>query len=257
MTTDRSPLAASLAIHIGVVIALFTIVAVPIRRPPLGNRAFAHIDLSSYHLPLKRPAGGGGGDRSVLPVSRGRLPKQSPRPFTPPMILVTAKEPLLLMEPAMLTAPEMPTANLPQWGDPLSNNSVSSSGPGTRGGMGSGDNGGVGPGKGPRYGPGPGGPGGDGSTTVHGAFTAPKVIYQVDPEFSEEARRAKHYGTVILVVDVDATGRAVNVRVARSLGLGLDEKAVEAVSRWRFRPGMRSGKPVTVPATIEVNFHLL
>ena len=110
MTTDRSPLAASLAIHIGVVITLFTIVAVPIRRPSLGNRAFAYVDLSSYHRPLKRPAGGGGGDRSVLPVSKGQLPKQSPRPFTPPMILVTAKEPLLLMEPALLTAPEMPTA---------------------------------------------------------------------------------------------------------------------------------------------------
>jgi TonB family protein len=90
-----------------------------------------------------------------------------------------------------------------------------------------------------------------------GEFSPPKVIYQVDPEFSEEARRAKHYGTVILVVDVDTRGRAVNVRVARSLGLGLDEKAMEAVSRWRFKPGMRSGRPVTVSATIEVNFHLL
>jgi TonB family protein len=83
------------------------------------------------------------------------------------------------------------------------------------------------------------------------------VIYRVDPEFSEEARQAKHYGTVILVVDVDITGRAVNFRIARSLGLGLDEKAIEAVSRWKFRPGQRDGKPVTVPATIEVNFHLL
>ena len=257
MTTDRSPLAASLAIHIGVVIALFTAVSIPIQRAPLSRRSYARIDLSSYHRPLKGPAGGGGGGRSLLPVSKGRLPKQSPRPFTPPMILVTTKAPLLLMEPALLTAPEMPTANLPQWGDPLSNNLEYSNGRGTRGGMGDGDNGGIGPGKGPRHGPGPGGPGGDGSTTLHGAFTAPKVIYEVDPEFSEEARRAKHYGTVILVVDVDTTGRAVNVRVARSLGLGLDEKAVEAVSRWRFRPGMRSGKPVTVPATIEVNFHLL
>jgi len=257
MTTEKSPLAASLAIHIGVVITLFTVVSIPIQLTPLSNRAFTHVDLSPFHRPLKRPPGGGGGTGSLVPVSKGQLPKQSPRPFTPPMILVTAKEPLLLMEPALLTAPEMPTTNLPQWGDPLSNNFVYSSGPGTRGGMGSGDNGGIGPGKGQHYGPGPGGPGGDGSTSAHGAFTAPKVIYQVDPEFSEEARRAKHYGTVILVVDVDTIGRAVNVRVARSLGLGLDEKAVEAVSRWRFRPGMRAGKPVMVSATIEVNFHLL
>jgi protein TonB len=134
---------------------------------------------------------------------------------------------------------------------------VYSNGPGTGGGMGSGDGEGIGPGKGPRYGPGPGGPGGDGTASVRGAFTAPKVLYQVDPEFSEEARQAKHYGTVILVVDVDTTGRAVNFRIAKSLGLGLDEKAMEAVSRWKFRPAQRNGRAVTVPATIEVNFHLL
>jgi len=257
MTTNKSPLAASLAIHIGMVMALFTIVSIPINRPLLSNRTYTHIDLYSYHRALKAPTGGGGGMRSLPPVSMGQLPKQSPRPFTPPMILVTAKEPVLLMEPALLTAPEMPMTNLSQWGDPLSNSLISSGGPGSGGGMGGGKDGGIGDGKGPRHAPGPGGPGGDGSTTVHGVYSAPKVIYQVDPEFSEEARRAKHYGTVILVVDVDTTGHAVNVRIARSLGLGLDEKAVEAVSRWRFRPGMRSGRPVTVPATIEVNFHLL
>jgi TonB family protein len=123
--------------------------------------------------------------------------------------------------------------------------------------MGEGDNGGIGPGTGPRHGAGPGGPGGVELKSAHGAFTAPKVLYQVDPEFSEEARRAKHYGTVILVVDVDTTGRAINFRIAKSLGLGLDEKAMEAVSRWKFRPAQRDGKPVIVPATIEVNFHLL
>jgi TonB family protein len=173
------------------------------------------------------------------------------------MILVSAKEPVLLMEPALLTAPEMPLTNLPQWGDPLSNNLISSSGPGSGGGMGGGKGGGVGDGNGPWHGPGPGGPGGVESKSAHAVYTAPKVIYRVDPEFSEEARQAKHYGTVILVVDVDITGRAVNFRIARSLGLGLDEKAIEAVSRWKFRPGQRDGKPVTVPATIEVNFHLL
>jgi protein TonB len=257
MTTNKSPLAASLAIHIGLAMALFTIVSIPIHHPPILNHAFAHIDLASYHRALKAPGGGGGGTRSLLAVSKGQLPKQSPRPFTPPMILVSAKEPVLLMEPALLTAPEMPTTNLPQWGDPLSKSLVYSNGPGTGGGMGSGDGEGIGPGKGPRYGPGPGGPGGDGTASVRGAFTAPKVLYQVDPEFSEEARQAKHYGTVILVVDVDTTGRAVNFRIAKSLGLGLDEKAMEAVSRWKFRPAQRNGRAVTVPATIEVNFHLL
>jgi protein TonB len=254
MFTDRSPLAASLAIHIGVTIVLFTIVSVPIRRTPVSTRAFTHIEIPSYRRTLK--AGGGGGVKSLLTVSKGQLPKQSPHPFTPPMILVTAREPLLLMEPALLTAPEMPMTNLLQWGDPLSNSLISSGGPGSRGGIGGGEGGGIGDRKGPGYGPGSGS-GRPGAMSLHGAITAPKVVYQVDPEFSEEARRAKHYGTVILVVDVDTTGRAVNFRIARSLGLGLDEKAMEAVSRWKFRPAQRDGKPVTVSATIEVNFHLL
>jgi TonB family protein len=260
MTTYRSPFAASMAIHVGVAIALFMMVSVPIHRGQIGNHVPAWVDLASYRRALAGPDGGGGGERSLLRVSKGQLPKQSPHPYTPPMILASAKEPVLLMEPALLTAPEMPTTSLPQWGDPLSSNLISSSGTGAGGGMGSGDGGGFGPGHGQGSGPGPGGPGGSGTISMRmsgGGYSPPKVIYQVDPEFSEEARRAKHYGTVILVVDVDTTGRAVNVRVARSLGLGLDEKAVEAVSRWRFRPGMRGGRPVTAPATIEVNFHLL
>jgi TonB family protein len=246
-----------MAIHIGVAIALFTIVAVPARHAAINKHVFTRIDLAAYHRALKGPQGGGGGVRAILPVSKGQLPTQSPRPFVPPMTIVVAKQPILLVAPALLTALEMPMTSLPQWGDPLSNSTILSSGPGSGGGMGRGKGGAFGDGDGPGTGPGPGGPGGDGFTSSRGAFTAPKVLYQVDPEFSEEARRAKHYGTVLLVVDVDTTGRAVNFRIAKSLGLGLDEKAIEAVSRWKFQPGRRDGKPVKVAATIEVNFHLL
>jgi TonB family protein len=78
----------------------------------------------------------------------------------------------------------------------------------------------------------------------------------VEPEYSEEARKAKYQGTVILYVEISPGGRAVNPRVVRSLGLGLDEKAIEAVRKWEFRPGYKDGKAVTVVATIEVNFRL-
>jgi len=261
MTTYRSPFAASMAIHVAVAIALFMIVSAPIHQVLRGNHSSSTwVDLAAYQRALRGPHGGGGGERSLLPVSKGALPKQSPRPFTPPMVRTTAAEPLLLMEPALLAVPNLPATNLPQWGDPLSNSLNPSSGQGSSSGLGRGDGGGFGPGHGPGSGPGPGGPGGGSPISMRlsgGGFSAPLVIYQVDPEFSEEARRAKHYGTVILIVDVDTTGRAANIRVARSLGLGLDEKAVEAVSRWRFKPGMRGGRPVTVQATIEVNFHLL
>ena len=85
----------------------------------------------------------------------------------------------------------------------------------------------------------------------------PIVLTKVDPEYSEEARKAKYSGTVMLEVIVDTEGRARDIRVSRSLGMGLDEKAVEAVTKWKFKPGMKDGRPVNVRALIEVNFRLL
>jgi TonB family protein len=92
---------------------------------------------------------------------------------------------------------------------------------------------------------------------VGGGVTPPVPIYRPEPEYSKEARRKKYQGTVILYVEVDPTGHPRNIKVMRRLGLGLDEKAIEAVSKWEFRPGMKDGKPVTVAATVEVNFRLL
>jgi TonB family protein len=85
----------------------------------------------------------------------------------------------------------------------------------------------------------------------------PTVIYKVDPEYSEEARRAKYSGTVILSVDITPDGKASNIRVMTGLGLGLDEKAIEAVSKWRFKPGTKDGQPITVTAMVGVSFRLL
>ena len=78
-----------------------------------------------------------------------------------------------------------------------------------------------------------------------------------EPEYSEEARKARHQGTVILAIDVDETGHATNIRVMHGLGLGLDEKAIQAVMRWKFRPALSGDRPVTAPATVEVSFRLL
>ncbi len=90
-----------------------------------------------------------------------------------------------------------------------------------------------------------------------GGVSPPRVIKKVESEYSEEARKAKWQGTVVLAVQVWEDGRAHNIRVVRSLGLGLDENAVHAVRQWRFAPGMKARKPVKVAATIEVNFRLL
>jgi TonB family protein len=96
-----------------------------------------------------------------------------------------------------------------------------------------------------------------GAYRVGGGVTAPVVVGKKDPEYTEEARAAKYQGTVLLSVEIGPDGLAHNIRIARSLGLGLDEKAIEAVSQWNFRPGTKDGQPVTVAATIEVNFRLM
>lgn len=203
--------------------------------------------------------GGGGGDRSPLPASKGRLPKASLRQFTPPMAVVNNPNPRLTMEPSIIAPPDvsLPNVNMAQYGDPLAKIGPPSNGPGSGGGIGSGSGGGVGSGKGGGFGPGEGGGVGGGVYRVGGGVTAPIVLSKKDPEYSEEARKAKYQGTVLLSIEVSPSGAASNIKVVRSLGLGLDEKAIEAVKQWKFKPGYKDGKPVTVAATIEVNFRLL
>ncbi len=86
---------------------------------------------------------------------------------------------------------------------------------------------------------------------------APAIISKVEPQYSEEARKAGLQGTVLLKIVVDTDGKPRDPKVLRSLGLGLDERAVEAVSNWKFQPGAKDGQPVPVQAQIEVNFRLL
>jgi len=206
------------------------------------------------------PRGGGSGDHSPLPASKGRLPRIAPRQFTPPAAVIHNMDPKLPMEPTLVISAEvrLPQVDILALGDPYGKNGPPSNGTGTGGSIGDGDGTGVGPGKGPGVGLGEGGDTGFGGLrALTGASTAPIVLFQVEPEFSEEARKAKLQGVVMLYGEVDTNGRLRNIRVTRALGLGLEEKAIEAVKQWRFRPGYRDGKPVVAAASIEVNFHLL
>jgi len=218
----------------------------------------APIDLAPYK-PSPNKGGGGGGDRSPLPASKGRLPRASLRQFTPPMAVVNNPNPKLIMEPTIIAPPDaqLPQVNMAQYGDPFGKVGPPSNGPGSGGGIGSGSGGGVGSGRGPGVGPGEGGGIGGGVYRIGGGVSAPTLLYKVEPEYSEEARKAKFQGTVVLYIVVDEKGMPQQLRVVRPLGLGLDEKAIEAVMKWRFKPGYKDGKPVAVAATIEVNFRLL
>lgn len=223
----------------------------------------APVDLAPYEpkaAPQKQSMGGGGGGGNLSPLdaSKGKLPKVA-KQFVPPSAVVLNEAPKLVMEPSIEVQPNavLPQVNLNQLGDPMGIGRIPSNGPGSGGGIGSGKGGGVGSGSGRGVGPGSGGGIGGGAYRIGGGVSAPAVLAKVEPEYSEEARKAKFQGTVMLYIEVDENGKPKNLRVVRPLGLGLDEKAIEAVSKWKFRPGFKDGKPVTVAATVEVNFRLL
>lgn len=218
------------------------------------------IEPSPYTLPSAPEAaggGGGGGDADKLSASKGVPPRFAREQLTPPAVVMRNSDPKLAVEPTVIGAPQLSFPQTGPAGDPLSAVlAPPSSGTGIGGGIGTGSGGGVGSGSGPGVGPGRGGGFDGGVYRVGGGVSAPRTIYDPDPEYSEEARKAKYQGTVVLWAVISPDGRAHEIRVQRSLGMGLDEKAIEAVRKWRFQPGVKDGVPVAVQINIEVNFRL-
>jgi TonB family protein len=255
----------SFMMSFGFQIALVVLVVVAFSTKPVQQAAKKVVDAIVTPVEVAdvpKPAmhgGGGGGDRSPLPASKGKLPKPQPRQFVPPTAVINNPAPKLAMDPSILAPPDanLPNINLPNYGDPLGKLGPASNGTGSGGGIGSGKGGGVGSGTGGGVGPGSGGGIGDGVYRAGNGVTKPELLKKVEPEYSEEARKAKFQGVVVLYIVVDPNGNAVSPRVMKSLGLGLDEKAMEAVKQWKFKPGYKDGKPVAVAATVEVNFRLL
>jgi periplasmic protein TonB len=204
--------------------------------------------------------GGGGGDRDVLQASKGRLPKFSLTQITPPAVILRNEHPKLAVEPTIVIPPETLIAsniNMPNIGNPLSGAVMPSNGTGSGAGIGEGSGGGIGKGEGPGFGAGKGGGTGGGLYHRGEGASDPAIISQVDPEFSEEARKAKFQGLCVLSIIVEPDGTPSNIRVSSSLGMGLDEKAIEAVKKWKFRPSMKDGHPVRYgPVEVDVDFHL-
>lgn len=217
-------------------------------------------DVSPYILPpAKQQAGGGGGggDRDKLEASKGAAPKSARDQITPPMVVIRSGHPQLAVEPTVVLPPDIKLPSFPTTGDPMAKVlGPPSNGTGSGGGIGSSSGGGIGSGFGPGVGPGYGGGIGGGVYRVGGGVSAPRVLYSPDPEYSEEARRAKYQGSVVLWIVVGPDGGVRDVRVVRTLGLGLDEKAIEAVRKWKFEPAKKNGQPVAVQVNVEVNFRL-
>jgi periplasmic protein TonB len=251
-------LLSSTLLHVLIVILLFTVLSSRrLEKAALGSvDLFVPVDVSRFVSALRSEQGGGsGGLNSPLPVSRGKLPRFDERQIAPPALAPVENAPLVV-EPTLLGPRDLQVAKLDlEWfGDPLADVGPPSQGPGSGGGFGNNDGTGIGPGRGPGYGP---GPGGGGVFRTGGSISEPLLVHRVDPEYSDAARKVRLQGKVVLLIEVWQDGRAHNIRLEHGLGLGLDERAVQAVEQWRFKPGAKNGSPVRTGARVEVFFRLL
>lgn len=258
MAVKRDPVSTGVAVglHVLVFLLIFyigtrVVKVVTASSPKLTDLS---LDVPAPQPPVKAPSakamGGGGGAKDIAPVTQGKLPKFSPTPIVPPSTPPKIP-PKLAVDPSINVQPnvQMANNNMMNLGVPNAPNvGVSSLGNGSGGGLGSGRGNGLGPGT--------GGNTGGGTYQVGGDVSAPQLIYQVDPEFSEEARKAKFQGEVLVHLIVDVSGRPTNVRVIRSVGMGLDEKAREAVAQYKFRPARKGGQAVPVELNVAVNFQI-
>jgi TonB family protein len=239
----------SVLIHAGVVALLLVVFQAPkIVKQIKDDATIIYTPPYKPKLPPAAQKSGGGGGRTTpkpLPPIRGEAPKPAPKTFIPPSLAIQQPK---LPTPPTINAPA-PKIVADNYGDPL--------GTAMAGSFGSGKGDGIGPGSGNGYGPGSGGGTGGGVYRIGGDVSQPQIITKIEPEYSEEARKAKYQGVVVLSIEIDANGIPRNIKVVRPLGLGLDEKAIEAVQHWRFRPALRGGKPVAVSANVEVAFRLL
>jgi len=255
----------SLLTHVGVVAALLYVsFATHTAAKPkviMDNETIVEPSLavSLPPNPVRSGGGGGGGTRQPTPASKGALPKADTIQFVPPTTVPATMIAEIMMEPtvidntkraAPLTAIGLPTGVL---GPP-------SDGTGSGGGIGTGSGHGVGQGDGPGVGPGSGGGSGGGVYRVGGiggasAPSCPKPT--VEPNYTDDARKARVQGTVTLDAVVNSDGTMSVVRIARKIGYGLDDEASRFVEKYfKCKPGQLEGKAVATSVKIDVNFHL-
>jgi TonB family protein len=232
------------------------------RKPPLPlGSPIGHVKLHDFTLfaPPSAQGGNGGGNHDLVPAIEGRLPQFQRVPIVPPQVQALDR-PILAINPAIAVPPDVKLPDnpaLPNLGVYRSSNTVIlSNGPGTRAGTGSGSDSGDGNGSGNRGWGADEGPGFRALTPGVGGVSEPVPIFTPEAEFSDEARRQKYQGICTISLIVDAQGNPHNARVVHTLGMGLDEKALQAVRLYRFKPALKDGHPVPVAITVAVNFRL-
>jgi TonB family protein len=252
------------------------------------------VRLVFFMTPGRSGGGGGGGLKVDLPASRPERkappkavkkddtpippvrkdpppqPVEPPKPIDPPKPVEPPKIDPPKIDPPKVVPPKSPpapaiqapvapsaTGQVNKPGDPARPPAASASaGPGNGGGAGSGTGGGLGDGRGNGLGAGSGGGTGGGPFLPGSGIDPPTLLHEVKPLYTDDARRRSVEGNVTLEIVVRRDGTVSDLRVLRSLGSGLDERAIEAVRQWRFSPARRQGSPVDVIAQVSVEFRL-
>jgi protein TonB len=268
------PLALSGTLHAALAAGLVLLATLGIAKPAAQVAAQDRNELKLVFLVSPGPGGGGGGgglkeptppppaERKGTSPLRSPVPRRKPPvPIDPPPVVTPPEPPPIKVEPPPIVAPVVAVSNDPRdragipWTPPKEPAS-DSQGSGTGGGTGSGRGTGVGEGDGSGLGAGSGGGTGGGPYRPGSGITAPAIVREVKPDYTEEGRRRAIQGDVVVEIVVRSDGSVGNVKLLQGLGAGLDERAVEAVRQWRFSPARRYGTPVDVIVEVAMEFKL-
>jgi len=268
------PLALSGTLHMAMAAGLVLLTTLGMASPQARVTDDEKKEMRLVFLVEPGPGGGGGGGGKLEPAPPPPAkrkgveklhspvpPRRPPPPVDPPPVVKPVEPPPVKVEPVV--APVVPVAADPQdragvpWiaKEPPPQEPVSH-GPGAGGGTGNGQGKGIGEGDGAGIGPGSGGGTGGGPYRPGTGITAPAIIREVKPDYTEEGRRRHLEGDVVLEIVVKSDGSVGSVKLVQGLGAGLDQRAMEAVRQWRFSPAKRYGVPVDVIVEVAMEFKL-
>lgn len=259
---SRGAIITSIVVN-GLILAALIVFAIKKIVAPAEKPTIAVTDISDIkpYIPTFKGnpggGGGGGGEHSPIPPPKGKLPDVSKEQMLPPTVKPPVVQPKLPVAPTVVADMKLPTTPLPNIGVPNGPAVASdSNGSGSGHGIGTGTGTGIGSGNGNGIGAGSGGNFGGGVRKPGGGVSNPELVYAPEAEFSDEARKNRYEGSVLVSLIVGPEGLPHNVRILRPLGMGLDEKAIAAVKQYKFKPAIYEGKAVPVQISVEVVFHI-
>src|SRR4051812_46183160 len=269
------PLAVSGTLHAALAAGLVLLTTMGMANTEARVKANDKNEMRLVFLVSPGPGGGGGGgglrepappppaERKGAATLRSPVPgRRPPARVAPPPVVheepppPPPKEPEIVAPVVQVAADPRDRAGVPWIPHDAPPQEVDSHGPGTAGGTGSGQGTGVGQGQGPGLGPGSGGGTGGGPYRPGAGITAPAIVREVKPDYTEEGRQRRIEGDVELEIVVKSDGTVGSVRLLHGLGAGLDERAMDAVRQWRFSPARRYGTPVDVIVEVAMEFKL-